>query len=79
MIRFTRRELQVSPQGLGYGAVGTMAPAFMTLGIAASVINVQLDSGALGRLGLGFVFMGLLLAPQTRRLLTNGMRVLRQE
>ena len=58
---------------------GIFAPALMTLGIAASVINLQLDSGALGRLGLGFVFMGLLLAPQTRRLLTSGMRVLRQE
>ena len=58
---------------------GMFAPALMTLGIAASVINLQLDSAALGRLGLGFVFMALLLAPQTRRLLTSGMRVLRQE
>jgi hypothetical protein len=58
---------------------GLFSPAFMTLGIAAGVICLRLNSDALGRLGLGFVVMGLVFAPKTRQLLTTAMGVQRRE
>jgi hypothetical protein len=56
---------------------GVIAPGFIALGIAASFLDLWLDSRHLGWLSLSFLTLGLVFARHTRRLIAGASGALR--
>jgi len=53
---------------------GVLAPAFMALGIAAGILDLQLDRPSLVWLGLVAVALGLVFARDSSRLLASAFK-----